>query len=43
VIYAAILAGNNQFRDARLQVEKVARNQLRPLEQKLVAEMQSVR
>ncbi len=43
VIYAAILAGNNQFRDARLQVEKVARNQLRPLEQKLAAEMQSVR
>jgi hypothetical protein len=42
VIYAAILAGNNQFRDARLQAEKLARKQLRPLEQKLVADMQSV-
>jgi len=43
VIYATVLAGNNQFRDARLQAEKVARNQLRPLEQKLVAELQSGR
>lgn len=43
VIYATILAGNNQFREARLQAEKVARNQLRPLEQKLAAEMQSGR
>lgn len=39
-IYAAILAGNSQFRDARLQAEKIARNQLRPLEVKLIAELQ---
>ncbi len=38
-IYAAILASNSQFRDARLQAEKIAPNKLRPLELKLIAEL----
>lgn len=38
-IYAALLAGNSQFRDARLQAEKIAPSQLRPLELKLIAEL----
>lgn len=42
-IYAAILAGNSQLRDARIQAEKIARNQLRPLELKLIAELLSNR